>query len=107
MIRERILPTTDSANSGDLPFVELFICPDYQIAYKKSSIGKFGLDENEYRYGGVYVNPTNDQQPDDLRLIYDTITFNVYEILSDIIFYLKNGSKDGTRIIFNLSLIHI
>ena len=85
MIREKLLPTTDTANNVAIPFVELTICPDYFVAYKDAALRTHGLDKNMYRYKGVYVNLTNNKF-DDTQVIYDSITHDVDEIISSMIF---------------------
>ena len=97
MIRERILSTTDVVDNVEVPFIDLTICPDYLVAYKDTSIEHFGLDKYAYGKKGIYVNQTHDQL-DDPRIIFDSITYSLDEILSWIVIYTNNGTKDGVKI---------
>ena len=105
MIRERLLPTTDTANNASAPFVSLTICPDYSIAYKDASLQTYGLDKYMYRYKGVYVNLTNNET-DDLQVIYDSITHDVDEIISSMTFYTASGESERVKIEFNKTHHH-
>ena len=98
MIRERLLPTTDTANNVAIPFVVLSICPGFTVAYKDASLQIYGLDRNMYRFNGVYVNLTNNSL-DDPKDIYDSITHDLDEILSSMTFY--TGASDNLEIKFN------
>ena len=97
MIREKLVPTTDSANNVAVPFVALTVCADYSVAYKDDALQTYGLDKSMYRRKGVYVNLTSNKG-DDLRLIYDSITLDVKEILSKMTFETAHGGVKDVEI---------
>ena len=105
MVRERLLPTADAANDLAVPFIDLTICADYSFAYKDASLKNYGLDEYMYRYEGVYANLTSNTV-DDLRLIYNSITHDVDEIISTITFFTADGNVKGVVINFNNTNYH-
>ena len=100
MIRERLLPTTDTANNVAVPFVAITICADFSVAYKDAALRTYGLDKYMYLYKGVYVNLTS-KKGDDLRLIYDSITLDVHELISQMTFFTAEGGANGVKIEFN------
>ena len=97
MIREKLLPTTDTANNLAVPFVDMTICPDYNVAYKKVALQTLGLDKHMYSFKGVYVNLTKNEV-DDPQVIYDSITYDVEDVLSSMTF---STSRNYVKIEFN------
>ena len=38
IVRENIRPTSDSAKDTDMPFIDLIICPSFDVSYKKENL---------------------------------------------------------------------
>ena len=58
MIRESSMSTKDSSEDTDTPFIDLTICPAYDVAYKDDMVEHYGLNKKHYRAHGVYFNKT-------------------------------------------------
>ena len=78
-VKEHVKRT--SQPSGDIPFIDLTICPSYHSAYKDDVLKYYGIEKTKYRSKGAY-RPNNDTTENDLREIFKAITYNVDEILS-------------------------
>ena len=100
MIRERLIRTSNTVDNMAVPFIGLTICPDYLVAYKDATLKNYGLDKYRYRMRGVYVNQTSNRS-DDLHVIYDSITYDLDEILFSITIFTNNGTRDGVIIELN------
>ena len=95
MVRERVQSTADSAGDIDTPFIDLTICPAYDAAYKDDVLQHYGMDKNEYRNEGVYF-PRNNAKDMDLRVIFQSITYDIAELLSHITIF--TASKHNTHL---------
>ena len=105
MAREQIVPTTYTVDNLDVPFIDLTICPDFKEAYKEEVLKTYGLDKYTYQKKGVYVNLTNNGY-DDLQDIYESITYNVDEVISWIIIDTQDWKRDGFKIKLNRKNAH-
>ena len=80
IVRERIVSTSDGVDNIDMPFLEFTICPTYQSAYNDNTLEKYGMEKHNYRREGKY-SPTFNNEGFDLREIFNSITYNVEEIM--------------------------
>lgn len=80
MVRERRKSTAEAVGDIDTPFIDLTICPDYHAAYKENALKAYGMDKAEYRTKGVYA-PSNNAENMDLRSIFNSVTYDIDEIL--------------------------
>ena len=101
MIRERSLFTTDAVGDVDTPFIELTVCPAYDVAYKDEIIKTYGMDKSKYRKRGVYFNEDKAQNVKDLHSIFKSITYDINETLSLIDIYTTNSERPMVRVDFS------
>ena len=57
MIKEKIRLTSEGADDPSLPFLDLVVCPAYEVAYKHDMLKKYGLDRESYWQDGRF-NPS-------------------------------------------------
>ena len=98
MIREHSMSTKDSSGDTDTPFIDLTICPAYDVAYKDDMVEHYGLNKKQYRAHGVYFNKTYNPSKD-ARLVFETITHNIDELIDRMIIATRN--KERSRFILN------
>ena len=84
MVREQVRATSEGAEDSSLPFIDFIVCPHYDVAYKTEKIEAYGLNKNDYRRNGVYVPTKNYNVSKSLRTVFNNVTFEVYEILTQI-----------------------
>ena len=80
MIREHSMSTQDSSEDTDTPFIDLTICPAYDVAYKEDLVEHYGLNKKQYRAHGVYFNKTYNQS-NDVRSVFENVTHNIGELM--------------------------
>ena len=80
MIRERVFNTKEIPAVENLEFIGLTVCPEYNAAYKEELFRDYGLDKERYRRKGEYFNKSGNQFHD-LRFIFDSLTYDINEIL--------------------------
>ena len=86
MIRERTRLTSEGADDPTLPFLDLIICPDYEVSHKKDELQKYGLNHRKYSFGGF--NPTvNKSTRFDLRKVVSKRTEIYTSIYLNIVFF--------------------
>ena len=74
------MSTSDGVGNIDMPFLELTICPTYQSAYNDTRLEEYGMEKGKYRREGKYF-PTYNNDGLDLREVFNSITYDVEEIL--------------------------
>ena len=78
----------DMVSSKDTVSPEIVICPAYWPAYKMDEMNKFGIkDRNEYKYS----NPKGNDSSVDEKVLYNKITNNLTEIVTDVAVLFKTG----------------
>ena len=107
VVREHVHPTSQSVVDNDIPFLELTICPEYEYAYKEDLLNSYGMNKRKYR-SGTFFSLRNQATGQDLRAIFNSITYDVDEILHKIKFYTKkrlnpSNSKTFATINFEYS----
>ena len=93
-MREQIRSTNHVSEKGNLPFVELTVCPSYDFAFKEHMMTRYGLDSNKYRSEGKYTPDNNYYRDVDLREIFDQITHDIHEILQSIKIFTLDHKHD-------------
>ena len=81
IIREQIRPTSDAAADTAMPFIDLIICPSYDVSYKKESLEKYGIDRTNYTFNGDFTPSKNTNKSISLRDIFHSISYEVEDIL--------------------------
>ena len=83
-------PTSDGVFDNDLPFIDLIICPSYEVAYNESKLEKYGLIRRNYRSEGIFY-PTNEKHKSmDLHDVFDDVTHDIEDVLFEIRFNTLN-----------------
>ena len=80
-IREQIRPTSDAASDVDMPFIDLIICPSYDVSYKTENLERYGIDKMKYMEDGDYVPKKNMNESETLQDIFHSITYEVEDLL--------------------------
>ena len=110
MIRERSVPTRNTSEHTNAPFIDFTICPSYEAAYKNGALQYYGIKKSDYRYRGVYFNNNVDSY-NKPRAIFDSITHNVSELLYLMTIFTRTRKQARLEIYFNATnssdLIHI
>ena len=84
IVRERLRPTSDGVFDNDLPYIDLIICPSYEVAYNASKLQKYGLTRRSYRSEGTFRPSKDLYKNKDLHDIFDEVTHSVYDILAEV-----------------------
>ena len=100
VIRERSQSTADAAGDVNTPFIDLTICPAYDSAYKDYVLEAHGIDKEKYRTKGIYSPTINNRTNTDLRDIFDSITYDVDEILFRVVIKTMDKQKPKIKINF-------
>ena len=66
--------------SEDIPFVDLVICPNFNVAYNDTALEWYGISKTEYRRKGKW-NPTKNANGTDLRNVFNEVSHDVEDIL--------------------------
>lgn len=86
IVQEHFRPTSDGSNGVDLPFIDLIVCPSYDVAYNDSQLQAYGLTRKNYRSEAVF-SPRNDKIKNmELRGIFNTVAYDVFDILYQVRF---------------------
>ena len=84
-MKEHVHSTSDGLNTEiPIPFLEFTICPTFQSAYNEEAMNNYGMDKEDYRWGGVYSPSNNKTSHKGLNEIFDDITFDIEELLQSI-----------------------
>ena len=107
VVREHEHPTSQSIGDHSTPFIDLTICPDYESAYKDANLKKHGMSRSKYRSGESFSASDNVTEQD-LRSLFNFITYDIDEILKRIAFYATerlnpSSSNRWIQIDFNSS----
>ena len=94
IVRERLRPTSDGVFDNDLPFIDIIICPSYEVAYNDSKLQKYGLTKRNYRSEGKFHSTYPVYKNMDLQGIFNDITHDVADILSEVRFNTLNIDQD-------------
>ena len=95
IVREHVLSTAEASGDKDTPFIDLIVCPSYAAAYKDEVLETHGMNKGKYRSKGYYT-AQNHSDGENLRSIFDSITYDPSELLHKV----QIATLD-------LSLIHI
>ena len=98
MVRERILSTKQIPEVEDVEFIELSVCPEYNTAYKEKLLEDYGINKENYLRQGKYINKQGNQSYDS-RSIFDSVTYDINEILTKI--EISTGNKDTPQFIID------
>lgn len=82
------------------PFVDFVVCPSYQVAYKKDVMEYYGLDRQNYVRGKTFY-PAKHGTGVDPRQLFNTITYNISELFSEIV--VRTLNKDEPKITIDFS----
>ena len=66
--------------SDGIPFVDLIICPNFDVAYNVTALESYGINKNEYRRKGKWT-PTKNANGTDLRTVFNDVSHDVEDIL--------------------------
>ena len=99
MIRERILNTNEIPAVEDVEFIELSVCPEYNTAYNETIFENYGTNKENYRKKGQYFNKQG-KESYDLRAIFDSVTYDINEILRKV--EINTGNK-GKKFLIDFS----
>ena len=68
----------------------IVVCPHYWSAYKEDVMAKYGIkDRKDYMYSNLQGNDSSIDE----KVLYEMITHNFTEIVSDIFILFKNGDR--------------
>ena len=101
IIREQVRPTSDSAEDMDMPFIDLIICPSFDVSYKKENLEKYGIDRSNYTYNGDFTPTKNLKENLTLREIFDSISFEVEDILYSVTIFTLDRENSMFTLNFN------
>lgn len=79
-------PTSDGAFDIEVPFIDLIVCPSYEVAYNDSQLQSYGLTRRKYRSEGAFHSTNNNGRNTSLRQIFDDVTHDVSDMLSEVRF---------------------
>ena len=99
IVREHIRHTADVVKDANLQFLELTICPGYRYAYKDDVLKRYGMDKRKFRKGGSYA-PLNYSEGMDLRKIFNSVTYEIEELLLYIKIFTLDRQKPQLTIDF-------
>ena len=74
------MSTAEASGDEDTPFIDLIVCPSYAAAYKDGVLETHGMDKGKYRSKGYYTSQ-NHSDGENLRRIFDSITYDQGELL--------------------------
>ena len=83
-------PTSDGAFDKTMPFIDLIVCPSYEVAYNHSQLQRYGLTRSLYRSKGKFYPIKDSTQKTELRDVFDTVSHGVADILSEVRFSTLN-----------------
>ena len=92
-VREQVRATADGAMDKTMPFLDLIVCPRYDVAYKDDALKRFGITKSNYRKAKQFKPTTNTSVDLDLWEVFDSVTYNVHELLSKV----KIKTEDAKR----------
>ena len=99
MVRERVESTKDTIDDIDASFIDVTICPSYHSAYKDETLKSYGLSKEEYRRNAVYVPRYNTTH--DLQHIFDSVTYDITELLLRVIVTTSNKNHPRFNVEFS------
>ena len=67
-----------------MPFIDLIICPQFDVSYKTETLEKYGIDRSNYTYYGDFTPSKNINESMTLRDVFHSISFEVEDILSKV-----------------------
>ena len=76
MIKERIRRTSEGAEDPTLPFLDLVVCPSFEVAYKMDVLQKYGMQHRDYVYNGYFYPTQNNDNQYDPRIIVSNYLLN-------------------------------
>ena len=99
IVREHVQHTADVVKNSNLQFLELTICPGYRYAYKDDVLKSYGMEKWRLRRGGLYA-PQNYSEGMDLRKVFNSVTYEIEELLLYIKIYTLDREKSQITIDF-------
>ena len=76
----RVKPTSDPETA----FVSFTICPQFHNAYKKSSLERYNITPNQYRYGSVWYPQQEMESKINGTEIFHEVTYELHEIIQNV-----------------------
>ena len=96
IVRERIQSSSEcSSENTNTPFIELTVCPTYGAAYNDDALTHYGMEKGKYRSKGSFA-PINYNETTDLRKVFNSVTYDIDEILFGI--YINTLSRNNSKI---------
>ena len=85
----------------DMPFIDLIICPSFDVSYKKENLVKYGIDRSNYTYNGDFTPTKNLKENRTLREIFHSISFEVEDILYSVTIFTLDRENSMFTLSFN------
>jgi hypothetical protein len=101
MVRERVESTKDTINDIDASFIDVTICPSYHSAYKEETLKSYGLSKEEYRKNAIYSPKHNSTNVTNLQNIFESVTYDITELLLRVIVTTSNKNNPRFNIEFS------
>ena len=81
IVKEQIRQSSDGADDVNVPFIDIIICPDYDLVFKKEALEHYNLDKSKYRSKGEFIPSLNSSERLDLYEVFENITQSVTDLL--------------------------
>lgn len=100
MVRERIEPIEVAVKNKESPFIGMFVCPDYDSAYKHIVLSDYGINKTDYRTNGIFI-PKNNEKKIDANVLFHLVTHELNEILKTVVIRTRLGNTSNFIIEFD------
>ena len=90
---EQLRSTAEGSNDETMPFLDLIVCPRYDVAYKADVMANLGLTKSGYRRKGQFYPTKNHNDNTSLQEVFDLVRYEVHELISKVRFEGKHWGK--------------
>ena len=90
---EQLRSTAEGSNDETMPFLDLIVCPRYDVAYKADVMENLGLTKSGYRRKGQFNPAKNYNNSTSLQEVFNLVTYDVHELILKVRFEGKHWGK--------------
>ena len=83
-VTEQLRATAEGSNDETMPFLDLIVCPRYDVAYKGDVMESLGLTKSGYRRLGQFHPSKNHNDNISLQEVFNLVTYDVHELISKV-----------------------